>query len=146
MIRNEDEYREARARVQQEKDRLAQYEQSLGNSGLSPAQARKALEPLLSFRLQLEEEIAAYERLKKTEFNELHNFQGFGQLLVSLRIAQGLTQRELAQRLGIDESQVSRDERNEYHNIGIDRAAKILQAMGVSIRTIVDPLPYPHAA
>jgi transcriptional regulator with XRE-family HTH domain len=33
-----------------------------------------------------------------------------GQLLISLRIAQGISQRELARRLNVHESQVSRDE------------------------------------
>jgi transcriptional regulator with XRE-family HTH domain len=36
---------------------------------------------------------------------------------VALRIATGLTQRQLAETLGVHESQVSRDERNEYHGI-----------------------------
>jgi hypothetical protein len=36
------------------------------------------------------------------------------------RIAQGITQRELAKRLGLHESQVSRDERNEYFGITLE--------------------------
>jgi transcriptional regulator with XRE-family HTH domain len=55
----------------------------------------------------------------------------FGRALVSLRIAVGLTQRELAFRLGVHESLVSRDERNEYQGLTIPRAAQILQVLGV---------------
>ena len=40
-----------------------------------------------------------------------------GHLLISLRIAKGISQRELAKRLNVHESQVSRDERNEYFGI-----------------------------
>jgi transcriptional regulator with XRE-family HTH domain len=39
--------------------------------------------------------------------------RGLGHLLIALRIAQGVSQRELAKRLEVHESQVSRDERNE---------------------------------
>ena len=65
--------------------------------------------------------------------------RGLGQLLVSLRIARGLTQRELAERLGVHESLVSRDERNEYHGITLDRAARILDALGYELRSTVVP-------
>jgi len=35
-------------------------------------------------------------------------------MLAALRIARGVSQRDLAGRLGVHESQVSRDKRNEY--------------------------------
>jgi len=51
-----------------------------------------------------------------------------------------VTQRELAERLGVHESQVSRDERNEYHGITLERAARVVDALGVEIRTTVLPV------
>ncbi len=33
------------------------------------------------------------------------------------------------------ESQVSRDERNEYHGIAVERVSKILDALGVSLKS-----------
>src|SRR5262245_34676360 len=60
-----------------------------------------------------------------------------GRLLIALRIANGLTQRELARRLGVDESQVSRDERNEYYGITVERAQRILDALGATVVTRV---------
>jgi hypothetical protein len=45
----------------------------------------------------------------------------------------------------VHETQVSRDERNEYHGITIERAAKILEALDVEIRIGVNmkerPIP-----
>lgn len=41
------------------------------------------------------------------------------------------------ERLGVHESLVSRDERNEYHGITLDRAARILDALGVELRSTV---------
>jgi DNA-binding XRE family transcriptional regulator len=145
MIRSEKEYREAVERIRQEKDRLAQQEAELKAMGLRPEEIKRALDPMRSFHQQLEEEVASYERLKRGEFDEIENFRGLGQLLVSLRIAQGLTQRQLAERLGVHETQVSRDERNEYHGITLERAAKILEALGVEIRSRVEHIAHTPA-
>src|SRR6266545_6791865 len=125
MIRNETEYKAAVQRVKEEGERFALHEKSLVDKGLSRKEVKRVLEPLMSFHLQLVEEVEAYERLKRGEFPELRNFDGFGRLLVALRIYMGLTQRDLAERLDVHESQVSRDERNDYHGITIERATRI---------------------
>jgi hypothetical protein len=51
-----------------------------------------------SFYLQFKEEVESYERLKRSEFEELDNLGGLGHLLIALRIALGISQRELAKR------------------------------------------------
>lgn len=135
MIRNEAEYQEAVKRLQEEKKRLAEHASRLKDAGLGPAEVKRALDPFRSFHLQLEEEVESYERLKRGDFDELMNLHGLGRLLVALRIALGLTQRELADRLGVHESQVSRDERNEYHGITVDRASRTLDALGVQLKS-----------
>jgi ribosome-binding protein aMBF1 (putative translation factor) len=94
-----------------------------------------------SFHLQLKEEVESYERLKRGEFEELENLRGLGHLLISIRIAQGMSQRELAKRLNVHESQVSRDERNEYFGITLERAVKILDALNVRLHTKVEIEP-----
>ncbi|MFA6132829.1 MAG: helix-turn-helix transcriptional regulator [Phycisphaerae bacterium] len=138
MIRNEKEYREAAERVRQEKQRLDAQEAELKGMKLGPDEIKRALDPMRSFHQQLEEELRSYERLKRGEFDEVRNLQGLGQLLVSLRIARGLTQRELAVRLGVHETQVSRDERNDYHGITLERANRILEALGVEVHSRVE--------
>ena len=138
MIRNEAEYKEAMQRLREEKSRLDQQETKLKEMGLSCDEIKRAMDPMRSFHAQLGEEVASYERRKRCEFDEIQNLQGLGNLLVGLRIARGVSQRELANRLGVHESQVSRDERNEYHNVTIERAARILAALGVEVRTRVE--------
>ena len=135
MIRNETEYQEAVRRQKEERKRLAEHKARLKKTGLSADELRRALDPLRSFHLQLEEEIESYERLKRGELEELENLHGIGRTLIAVRIALGLTQRELAERLGVHESQVSRDERNEYHGIAVERVSKILDALGVSLKS-----------
>lgn len=137
MIRNEQEYREAARRISDESDRLKQQEQKLVEMGLGREEVKRAMEPMMSFHQQLKEEVESYERLRRGEFEELRNFEGVGQLLVALRISQAISQRELAERLGVHESQVSRDERNEYHGVTVERAQRVLDALGVEIHTTV---------
>jgi DNA-directed RNA polymerase specialized sigma subunit len=138
MIRNESEYRGAVQRLAEERGRLEDQKRRLAAMGLGDEEVKRTLDPLRSFHLQLEEEVRSYERLKRGEFGEVHNLRGVGQLLIALRISRGLSQRELAARLGVHESQVSRDERNEYHGVTLDRAGRILDALGVDLRSVVE--------
>ncbi|MBI4600439.1 MAG: helix-turn-helix transcriptional regulator [Planctomycetes bacterium] len=133
MIRSDAEHQEALERLRQEKKRLSDHEQRLKGQGLNPREIKRVMDPLRSFHLQLKEEVESYERLQRRDFEELKNFHGLGRLLVALRIARGLTQRELAAKLDFHESQVSRDERNEYHGITVDRASRILDALGAEV-------------
>jgi ribosome-binding protein aMBF1 (putative translation factor) len=138
MIRNETEYQEASSRLAEERERLLDHRQRLKEAGLSDEEIKRVIDPMESFHFQLREEVESYERLKRREFEELENFRGFGHLLISLRIAKGVSQRELAKRLGVHESQVSRDERNEYFGITLERAVKILDALDVKLHTKVE--------
>jgi DNA-binding XRE family transcriptional regulator len=141
MIRNEAEYSQAIARLKDERARLGEHRKRLAETGLSPDEIKRVIEPVESFHLQLREEVESYERLKRGEFPALENFDGIGNLLISLRIAGGISQRELAARLGVHESQVSRDERNEYYGITMERAGKVLNALGAKVKTTVEAPP-----
>jgi DNA-directed RNA polymerase specialized sigma subunit len=103
-----------------------------------PEEVERAMAPLLSFQAQLAAEVDWYERVRRREFPVVTRLTQIGRLLVALRIAQGLTQRRLAERLGISESLVSRDERNEYHGITVERAQRILDALHETVTTRVE--------
>lgn len=135
MIRNEAEYQVAAQRLAQESLRLAEHRVRLKEAGLGDDEINRVIDPIESFHLQLQEEVDAYERLKRGEFAELDDLRAVGPLLITSRIAQGISQRDLARRLGVHESQVSRDERNEYFGITLERAAKILDALNVRLHT-----------
>ncbi len=135
MICDEAGYQDAAKRLHEAHDRLEAQRQQLQDQGLDEAGVRRTLDPLRTFHRQLGEEVQSYERLKRGDVGELLNLHGLGRTLVSLRIAKGLTQRELAGLLGVHESQVSRDERNEYHGITVERASKILDAISVRMHS-----------
>src|SRR5207237_53450 len=125
MIRNDNEYARALERIEEEGARLATTEESF-RSEFIPEQVEALMEPLVSFHQQFVEEIRVYERLKRGDLGDLTNLRGLGRLLIHLRISRGITQRQLAESLEVHESQVSRDERNEYHGIALERATRIL--------------------
>lgn len=139
MIHNEHEYTEAVERLQAEAIRLTQQERELREMGLDDDQLKRALDPMRSYHAQLREEVESYERLRRGDVVELENLGGFGQLLVMLRIAKKMSQKELADKLGVDPSQVSRDERNEYRGITLERTRRVLDALGATVRTMVEP-------
>jgi len=138
MIRNESEYQEAVRRLQDERDRLDDHKRHLEKMGLAKDEVKRASDPLRSFHAQLAEEVESYERLKRGDIAELTNLHGIGHTLIALRIARGITQRELANRLGVHESQVSRDERNEYHNVTVARASRVLDALDIQMRSVFE--------
>jgi ribosome-binding protein aMBF1 (putative translation factor) len=102
----------------------------LKSKGLSEEQAKDSLSSSLTYAKQCQEEMGLYEKLKKGELPPAEHFSTRGKYFVAARIARGMTQRELAEQLGTKESAVSRDERNEYHGISMekmDRLAAVLK-------------------
>lgn len=135
MIRTDTEHQNTLKRLQDETARLDDQQSRLQEMGLSEKEIERVMAPMLSFKAQLEEEVEYYESLKRGEFEPVSNLENIGNTLIALRIAKGLTQRELAERLGVHESQVSRDERNDYHSITVERMAKILDALGMELQS-----------
>jgi DNA-directed RNA polymerase specialized sigma subunit len=142
MIRSEAEYQEALGRLAAERQRLFEHRERLAQAGLAEDEIKRVIDPMESFHLQLAEEVDGYERLRRGEFGEIDNLHGLGQLLIAARLAQGLSQRELARRLGVHESQVSRDERNDYFGITLERAIRVLEALEIRLRSTAEVEPH----
>jgi DNA-binding XRE family transcriptional regulator len=141
VIRNEHEYQLALRRLAEDDQFAEAQRQAFIGAGLPPEEVERALEPTQAFHAQLGEEIEWYERVQKRDFDALRNLAGLGRLLIALRIANGLTQRELADRLDVSEAQISRDERNEYHGITIERAQRVLEALNETVNSVVEHRP-----
>jgi len=119
----------------------ARVEEKLEGLGLSKEEVNRALEPMFSFRAQLEEEVEWYERVRRRDFGVIRDLSAVGTLLIAMRIAIGLKQWELADKVGVSEAQVSRDERNEHHGITVDRARRVLDAMNETLTSRVGDKP-----
>ena len=101
---------------------------------LTEAQLKKAMESMQPFHLQLSEEIEDQERLKRWDLGEGYNLHGLGRMLIALCITRGISQSDLAKKLDTHASQVSRDERNEYQGMSVDRASRILDLLNAGLR------------
>lgn len=114
---------------------LKQAKKKFKSEGKTRAEIKALMEPLLSFHEGIQEDIQTYDRWKSGDLSDFEaaDLECLGVALIAIRIAKGVTQRQLAERLGVNESTVSRDERNEYHGITLARALKILAALNSSV-------------
>ena len=138
MIKTEKEYIKAKKRLAAEFQSIEEQNNKMKTAKMTIEQIHLVLEPLTSFTLQLKEEIEEYENIKRGQFNVLKNLSGIGRLLVAIRIAKGMKQKELAAELDVKEAQVSRDERNEYHGASVQKIDKVLLALGIKMTSKVD--------
>ena len=138
MIRNEAEYQEALARMRRDRAVAERQRAALAEKHLSADEIAAVMEPLHAFHAQLAQEVAWYENVRRRNFEVINRLTSIGRLLIALRIANGLPQKELARRLGVSEAVVSRDERNEYHGVSIERAQRILDALQATVSVRVE--------
>jgi HTH-type transcriptional regulator / antitoxin HigA len=85
---------------------------------------------------QLEDEVSQYDQLKSGKF-ALPNIERLDQIapfIVKVRIAKGVSQTELARRLGVSKQVISRYEEDEYQGASIDRLQQILDALAIRTR------------
>lgn len=139
MIKTETEYRLTKQRIEQSKAANIKMREQLIEQGLTVEQIGRVMEPTLAFQAQVIEEVQWYERVRSGDLTPIHSLNQMGQMLIALRIARGMTQKQLAERLGVAESAVSRDERNAYHGISLERAQRILDALEGQTTIVVNP-------
>src|SRR5437763_16664771 len=106
MIRNEAEYQEAIRSMQRDRDVAERQRSALVKTGLAEDEITAVMEPLLSFHAQLAQEIEWYDNVRRRNFEVIGRLTQIGRLIIALRIANGLSQKELAERLGVSEAVV----------------------------------------
>jgi HTH-type transcriptional regulator / antitoxin HipB len=82
----------------------------------------------------LSQEIEEYNNLKQQTSIKISSIQDLPVALIKARIAKGMTQKELAQKIGVKEQQVQRDEANQYSSAGFHRLTEVAKALEVSIQ------------
>ena len=134
MIKNERQYKITRAQAVRFSNALDSLRKRPDvDSDLHPLIA-KAKEDAISSQLSdLEDELREYESLKAGEFQwdslgmvaELHS------ILIKARIARGLSQKDLAERIGLKEQQIQRYEATDYATANLSRIKEVVNAFGV---------------
>ena len=94
---------------------------------------------LLSQADTLRDEIKRYEDLRAGRIGqrELGSLRDLPSALIEARIAAGLTQKALGERLGVKERQVQRWEANLYSGVGVERLQEVADALGMGISETV---------
>jgi ribosome-binding protein aMBF1 (putative translation factor) len=93
---------------------------------------RESLESELEI---LREQLAEYEALRSGRIAvlEIDSLTALPDALIRARIAGGLTQKELATRLGLKEQQIQRYEATRYAGVSLERVQAVAEALGVKI-------------
>ena len=86
---------------------------------------------------QLDDELREYDQLRSGELNLPHveRLDQIAPFITKIRIAKGVSQTELARRLGVSKQVISRYEEADYQTVAIARLQEILDAIG--IKTLV---------
>ncbi|WP_448040650.1 helix-turn-helix domain-containing protein [Bradyrhizobium liaoningense] len=134
VILNEREAREARTTA-------AELEAALSSeaifssivAGLPPQIADGFRKSLNGQKMELEALVQAYDAAKDGDHSKLKRRAGNdpGLCLIVARIARGLTQKELARKLGLKEQQIQRYEADRYRSISLANFQRIASVLGV---------------
>ena len=139
MILTDEQYQNFKEQVTQWKKGLAAETERLQHSmNLTPEQAKRATDPATCLYLDTVDEVKAYEQAKDGRIRPIKDLTQLGPMLIQTRIAAGVTQKELADRLGVPETDVARAEHNEYWNITTVKAQRILAALGANLNLTID--------
>jgi transcriptional regulator with XRE-family HTH domain len=134
MIRNERQYRITKAEAEKFGDSLKNWN-PIPPDGIDPvihAAQRSALESQLQ---DLRREVAEYEALRsgRRPVLEVNSFEEFPDALVRARIAAGLSQKDLGERLGLKEQQVQKYEATGYSGASLARMTEVVNALGLRV-------------
>jgi HTH-type transcriptional regulator/antitoxin HigA len=83
-----------------------------------------------------EDQIREYDALKRGELKlpKLERLDQVPPLIARIRIARGVSQTELARRVGVSKQVISRYEEGDYQTAGLERLQEILDALGMKVR------------
>jgi HTH-type transcriptional regulator / antitoxin HipB len=132
MIQNEHQYKVAKGEIeklQQVVDKLSEQAENLQPQQLAAMQN--------SFQTQIDRmqaELREYDELKAGNVViMLGAIEDLPKVLIQKRISLGMTQRELAAKLGIKEQMVQRYESTAYESISYQRLTEVWNALNASI-------------
>ena len=138
MIKNEQQYELTKSSAEGFVKTLQAIREGQGDiKDLHPL-LRKAHEDAYTSLLEdLRDDIHEYEALKRGEFplEELRKVSELPKILIKARIAQGISPKELADRLDLDEQDIQQYEANDYASATLGRISDVAMVLMVYSRT-----------
>lgn len=134
MITNERQYRAAKTQLERFALAVEQFdERAAVEAGIDPLIARAQGDGLREQLRELRREVAAYEGLSQggPKAFAVTSIMQIPPILIKARIASGLSQRALAERVGLKEQQVQRYEAERYQGASLARLHQISNALSL---------------
>jgi ribosome-binding protein aMBF1 (putative translation factor) len=133
MIVNEREYQVTKAALRRFEEALAHVDDRAPER--HPRLQRALRESMESQIEDLRAQVSEYEAIRdgKVRILELYGPEHLATVIICARIAAGLTQKQLAERMGMKEQQVQRYERTRFASASYARLLKFCDALGVQI-------------
>jgi ribosome-binding protein aMBF1 (putative translation factor) len=135
MIKNERQYRITKAQARKFETAITEV-MSKSSQTSHPALGRAEVEALKSQLEDLKGELKDYETLRsgKTRTIPLASIDELPKTLIQARIAAGMSQEDLAAKLGWKPQQVQRYEATNYQSASLERINQIVRVLGVKLR------------
>lgn len=139
MIKNERQFKLTRSQVQRFEDSLADL-RSRDTSDIHPVQQDLELRSIASTIAELEAGMRTYVGLRDGEIAPvaITDVASIPRALIEHRIAAGLSQRELAERLDLKEQQIQRYEAEDWATASLSRLVQVADALGIA-STLPEP-------
>jgi ribosome-binding protein aMBF1 (putative translation factor) len=140
MIKNDRQYNITKTQAKKFAKALRGISKKESPQNIHPALAKAQREAIKSQYEELQQELKEYEELKsgKRKTIKVNSFDHLPTALIQARIARGLTQKELAQELGLTEQQIKRYEASSYAKASLVRIKQIIDALNIKIGGKVD--------
>ncbi|WP_309735158.1 helix-turn-helix transcriptional regulator [Chamaesiphon sp. OTE_75_metabat_556] len=132
MIQNERQYKITQTKLKELEQASTNIDRA--DPSLHPRQVLSQINSYEQLIKGLKQELAEYEELKSGQIKtlQLASLAELPIALIKARIAVGMTQKELAEKIGTQEQQIQRYEANHYSAISFDRLVKVAEALGIS--------------
>jgi DNA-binding XRE family transcriptional regulator len=139
VITNERQYRITKAELRSFEAALDPDAGYTPSPGVDPRMKNVMADALRSEIEVLSAQIKRYEDLRdgRVSRREIDGLRELPTALIEARIAAGLTQKQLAERLGLSAQQIQRWESNLYSGVGVERLQEIADALGMGVRETV---------
>ena len=146
MIMNERQYRITKVKISEFTEAVNSFDldEATQRTG-SPVLAKAEIDALRSEVDALSDQLKEYEALKSGAVSvlEADSLEALPILLIRARIARGLSQRQLAEAIGLKEQQIQRYESDRYATANIKRLEEVAKALGLCISEIAEFRPAP---
>jgi HTH-type transcriptional regulator / antitoxin HigA len=137
MITNERQYKITKSEIAKFKEAILSFKNEADVAEDIHPQILDAQRDALEFKLQeLENEVRQYELLKTGQLliDSVDNLNDLPLVLIKARIVNGLTQADLARKLGMKEQQIQRYESSKYESASLKTILRIADILGISLK------------